>query len=100
MTEKRSRRVFRLCIALTAVIFSMFALRLADWQLVRGEELRSEAERAAQITVPSHAARGEILDRSGKGLVVNRTHWRLTRSGAPGRAWMAVRCPASSYWCS
>ena len=47
MTEKRSRRVFRLCIALTAVIFSMFALRLADWQLVRGEELRSEAERAA-----------------------------------------------------
>ena len=78
MTEKRSRRVFRLCIALTAVIFSMFALRLADWQLVRGEELRSEAERAAQITVPSHAARGEILDRNGKGLVVNRTRWRLT----------------------
>ena len=78
MNAALSRRFYRLGMAVTGVIFAAFAVRLADWQLVHGEEYREIAARASQITVTTKAARGEILDRNGIGLVVNQTHWRLT----------------------
>ena len=78
MSAALSRRFYRLGMAVTGVIFAAFAVRLADWQLVHGEEYREIAARASQITVTTKAARGEILDRNGIGLVVNQTHWRLT----------------------
>ena len=78
MGSAHSRRVYRLCMTVTGVIFAVFAVRLADWQLIHGEEYRAAAARASQITVTTEAARGEILDRNGEGLVVNETHWRVT----------------------
>ena len=78
MNAAPSRRFYRLGMAVTAVIFAAFAVRLADWQLVHGEEYRAIASRTSQITVTTKAARGEIVDRNGSGLVVNQTHWRVT----------------------
>ena len=78
MERVRSRRFYRLGAAVTGVLFAAFAVRLADWQLVHGEEYRAAAARASQITVTTKAARGEILDRNGSGLAVNQTHWRVT----------------------
>ena len=68
MSAALSRRFYRLGMAVTGVIFAAFAVRLADWQLVHGEEYREIAARASQITVTTKAARGEILDRDGIGL--------------------------------
>ena len=77
MDDKHHRRICRLWVTLTVICFAAFALRLADWQLVHGKEYRAIAARATQVTVTTEAARGEILDRSGKGLSVNQPQRRL-----------------------
>ena len=46
MERVRSRRFYRLGAAVTGVLFAAFAVRLADWQLVHGEEYRAAAARA------------------------------------------------------
>ncbi|MCQ4866713.1 hypothetical protein, partial [Pseudoflavonifractor phocaeensis] len=51
---------------------------LYDLQSVRGADFRSQAVR--KITKPEtvEAARGQILDRYGRGLVSNRTSYQVT----------------------
>lgn len=81
-------KFFKITAAVTAAMFAVFAVRLADWQLVHGEEYRREAAQSTGTAVTTEAVRGEILDRSGKGLVVNRTRRRIVidkLSLTPGR---------------
>ena len=59
------------CIIIMSLIFAAFAARLADWQLIHGEEYRRLAARADSVTVTTEAVRGEIIDRNGDGLVTN-----------------------------
>ena len=63
---------------MTLTVFAAFAARLADWQLLHGEEYREMAQNAGSITESSERIRGEILDKDGNGLVVNETRCRLT----------------------
>ena len=63
---------------MTLTVFAAFAARLADWQLLHGEEYRELAQNAGSITESSERIRGEILDKDGNGLVVNETRCRLT----------------------
>lgn len=64
-----SRRAGALIVA-TAVIFSLFAVRLIELQAVRGTALASEALDQRQRTVDLPASRGAILDASGQPLAV------------------------------
>ena len=59
------------CIIIMSLIFAAFTARLADWQLIHGEEYRRLAARADSVTVTTEAVRGEIIDRNGDGLVTN-----------------------------
>lgn len=60
-----------LCAVLTIIIFGLFVVRLFSWQIIRHEEYQDNVLSAASYTMTTVASRGEILDRSGKELVVN-----------------------------
>lgn len=75
--NKDSKRAINICIIIFASFFSLFVLRLADWQLIHGEEYSKLAANSTGYTVETQATRGEILDKNGKGLVVNTTHYKV-----------------------
>lgn len=81
MRKKPHNRVKKtritVCIGITALFFVLFAFRLADWQLIHGEEYKRLAARSTAYTQKTDAVRGEILDCNGEGLVVNTTHYRV-----------------------
>ncbi len=81
MRKKQHNRVKKtritVCIGITALFFVLFAFRLADWQLIHGEEYKQLAARSTAYTQKTDAVRGEILDCNGEGLVVNTTHYRI-----------------------
>lgn len=76
--QQSQNRLYTVCAVVTLTVFAAFAARLADWQLIHGEEFREMAHNAGSITESSERIRGEILDRNGNGLVVNETRCRLT----------------------
>ena len=47
-------------IIIMSLLFPAFAARLADWQLIHGEEYRELAARAGTVSVSTEAVRGEI----------------------------------------
>ncbi|MFZ1362278.1 MAG: penicillin-binding protein 2 [Candidatus Nanopelagicales bacterium] len=53
------------------VVFSLFAARLVDLQLVRGDALASEAKGMRTVTVAQPAERGRIYDRNGTPLALS-----------------------------
>ena len=65
------------CIALVAAAFSVFTVRLVDWQILQGEEYLEQADNTNTAIVKMEAARGEILDVNGEPLAVNRTVYRI-----------------------
>lgn len=75
--EKTSRNRIIACVVITLVFAAAFVVRLADWQLINGEKYYDIATRSTSYTVETEAKRGEILDCSGKGLVVNKTCYRI-----------------------
>lgn len=75
--QKSYRMRYVVCILIVLVAFVGFALRLADWQLVHGEEYRSLANRTYTHTVRVDAPRGEILDVNGVNLAINTTGYRI-----------------------
>lgn len=75
--NRNAKTVFTVCAVIALLFFIAFAARLADWQLVHGDEYRSLSEHSTGSTVKTDATRGEILDRNGVGLVVNKTHYRV-----------------------
>ncbi|MDR0671055.1 MAG: hypothetical protein LBF64_01965, partial [Oscillospiraceae bacterium] len=89
---KRAKFFFR--IALLILLLGVFLLgataRLYNLQITHGDDNLREAERRLRRTVALPAARGEILDRYGRPLVVNRLSYsvridlnRLTQSADP-----------------
>ncbi len=75
---KSLKMTITICIVIVTAFFAAFAVRLADWQLLHGEEYKKLAERSTSYTVKTDAVRGEILDKNGIGLVVNTTHYKVT----------------------
>ncbi|MBR1481785.1 MAG: hypothetical protein IJ598_02320 [Ruminococcus sp.] len=77
MKQSEHTRVYRACVLILLLIFAVFTARLIDWQLLHGDAYRAIAMQEAGYRVGTEAVRGEILDRDGKGLVVNTTHRRI-----------------------
>lgn len=59
------------------LVFSLFIVRLAQWQLIQGEELREKSDTTASDTYTITAARGEIVDRYGRPLATNRIGFNI-----------------------
>ncbi len=59
------------CAFFTILIFAAFVVRLFSWQIIESSEYQEDVLSAASYTMTTEASRGEILDRSGKELVVN-----------------------------
>lgn len=53
------------------VVFSLFAARLVDLQVVRGDALAAEAKGMRTVTVAQPAERGRIYDRNGTPLALS-----------------------------
>lgn len=78
LREKRfTNKRIRICMIILLVIFCGFLVRLFDWQILSGEEYKQLAVKSTAYTVTTDATRGEILDRNGVGLAVNRTGYRI-----------------------
>ena len=56
---------------------AVFFVRLADWQIVHGEEYLEQANKTSVFSVSLDAARGEILDVNGEPLAVNQTAYKV-----------------------
>ena len=67
-----SNRVLLLCV-LAAVLFYSLVLVLFDLQIVNGQDVNSSMRATAYKTVDVAAPRGEIFDRFGRPLAVNKT---------------------------
>ena len=78
MKEKlRGKLPFTVCAVLVLIAAAVFAARLANWQLLHGAAYRQLSTRSTSYRVDTQATRGEILDRNGKGLVTNTTHYKI-----------------------
>lgn len=75
--NKSSKMTITICIIIVISFFSIFIIRLADWQLIHGDEYKKLAARSTSYTVKTPATRGEILDKNGVGMVVNTTHYKV-----------------------
>ena len=69
--NKKSPRIFILALILTAV-FLLFAAQLFHLQILKGSDFREQADKGSVRTMSVEAARGEIVDRYGRPLAVNR----------------------------
>ena len=65
------------CVLALLAVFSLYILRLVDWQIVRGQEFREESMRNNMDSMEITPARGEILDKNGVELAGNRTSYDL-----------------------
>ncbi len=70
----RKQGIFRgfLSVLLVGCIVVVYGMRLVDLQIVNGENYALNAQAANVRTVNVDAARGEILDRNGNPVVINR----------------------------
>ncbi len=62
-----------ICLALVAVFFVCFIIRLFDWQVIQGEYYREEVATTANYRLTSDATRGEIVDKNGVAIETNTT---------------------------
>lgn len=78
LAEKRfiNKRI-TICTVILLVILSGFVSKLFLWQIVEGKDYRKVADSSTAYTVTTDSTRGEILDRKGVGLAVNRTGYRI-----------------------
>ena len=65
------------CALLLIGIFSAFALRLFQWQIVDGQSYYDLSNTTVSSYIKLTATRGEILDRNGKELAKNRTCYNI-----------------------
>lgn len=65
------------CALLLLGIFSAFALRLFQWQIVDGQEYYDLSNTTSSSYIKLTATRGEILDRNGNTLALNRTCYNI-----------------------
>lgn len=70
MRKKGSRiTVYSVCIIITIFFFALFTARLADWQLVHGEEYRRLASRSTAYTVSTDAVGERFWIATERGLL-------------------------------
>lgn len=77
--KKHSKIKYRY-LTLSAVIvsaFTVFGLRLIDWQIINTDEYKQRANRSNTYTVETEAIRGEIVDVNGINLSMNTTGYRI-----------------------
>lgn len=67
----------RFIIALAAAVLMLFVIRLFEFQVVKGAYYREQTMRQTVRTMSVDAARGEIFDRNGVPLAVNRIGYAI-----------------------
>ncbi len=65
------------CSLLLLGVFSAYALRLFQWQIVDGQEYYDIANTTSSSYIKLTATRGEILDRNGNALAQNKTCYNI-----------------------
>lgn len=73
---KKYTRPF-ICLILVLVFFTMFIIRLVDWQLIQGDYYRDEVSTRANYVLTSDATRGEIVDVNGEVIAANTTNYTV-----------------------
>lgn len=71
MEKKKKFTRYTTVIIMMIVAFSLLLFRLADIQIVQGEDFRRQAQDKSIRTVDDEAPRGKILDRNGVELATN-----------------------------
>ena len=66
-----------LCL-MVLVVFGAYVVRLIQWQLVQGETFLNQSDASTASYIKLTGARGQILDKDGNGLAVNRTTYQIT----------------------
>lgn len=66
-----------ICSLLLLGVFSAYALRLFQWQIVDGQEYYDIANTTSSSYIKLTATRGEILDRNGNALAQNKTCYNI-----------------------
>lgn len=69
-------------LAIIAVIFGGYSIRLFQIQIVEGEKYSNLANKSSSIEVPIQASRGEIVDRYLTPMAINRTSFSIIFDGA------------------
>ncbi len=73
MNERTSKKRVIISMLIIIVIALLYILRLAQWQLVEGENFLATAQKSTVRTVAIPAPRGEIVDCNGVPLAYNKT---------------------------
>lgn len=79
--KKKNPRIITL-IALLLVIMVAFGWRMSDFQLINAGEYASQGENISTRDATMKATRGEILDRYGRPIAVNREGYDVVFNGA------------------
>lgn len=66
-----------ICLVIVLVFFTMFIIRLVDWQLIQGDYYRDEVSTRANYVLTSDATRGEIVDVKGEVIAANTTNYTV-----------------------
>ena len=77
MDDKTIRHRVAFLVGVILTITGLFMLRLVYLQLIKGDELRAQAERTTAYKFSVTAARGEIVDRYGRSLATNETGYSV-----------------------
>ena len=72
---KKHKNICAVCVVIVCAFFAAFTARLVDWQLVEADRYRETACASGAAKESSEPVRGEIYDKNGNGLVVNRTRY-------------------------
>ena len=73
---KKYTRPF-ICLIIVLIFFTMFTIRLVDWQLIQGDYYREEVSTRANYVLTSDATRGEIVDVNGEVIAANTTNYTV-----------------------
>lgn len=66
-----------ICLALIAVFFVCFVIRLFNWQIIQGDYYREEVATTANYRLTSDDTRGEIVDVNGQVIEANTTTYSV-----------------------
>ncbi len=77
MAKPKAKARYMVLSLLLVAVFLLYGVRLMEVQIVQGEDYRAKAERTSSKDVAIRATRGEIVDRYGRPLAVNRMGYNI-----------------------
>ena len=77
MNKLKGMSRYLICGIIFVVVMFVYLLRLADWQIVKGDEFLEQANQTTSVKVKMDAARGEIVDTNGVALAANKTGYAI-----------------------